>query len=132
MTSIQPAATVTVSAGDDDDDDDDDEQAPMDVEADRGDDPDYNAFAPGNDADYFIEDDAEGRFYGGGLSTTQKQILDIFDENDDSGDTPADGSENAAAQKLTVTAVRRQLLALERAINRNAEMRVKWAGQPEK
>ena len=123
--------TVTVSA--EDDDDVNDQQTPMDVEADGGDGPDYNAFAPGNDADYFIEDDAEGRFYGGGLSTTQKQILDIFDENDEDGDTPADGSRAAgAAQKLTVTGVRRQLLALERAINKNAEMRVKWAGQPEK
>ena len=130
---MQPAVTVTVSADDDDDDDDDaDVQMPMNVKADGGDGPDYNAFAPGNDADYFIEDDADGRFYGGGLSSTQKQILDIFDENDDNGDTPADGSGAAAAQKLTVTGVRRQLLALERAINKNAEMRVKWAGQPEK
>lgn len=38
-------------------------------------------FAPGNDADYFAEEDNEGRFFGGGLTGEQKQILNIFDEN---------------------------------------------------
>jgi hypothetical protein len=36
-------------------------------------------FAPGGDADYFAEEDDEGRFFGGGLSTEQKEILNIFD-----------------------------------------------------
>jgi beta-catenin-like protein 1 len=36
-------------------------------------------FAPGGDADYFVEEDDEGRFFGGGLSTEQKDILNIFD-----------------------------------------------------
>lgn len=36
-------------------------------------------FAPGGDADYFAEEDEEGRFYGGGLTQEQKQILNIFD-----------------------------------------------------
>lgn len=45
-------------------------------------------FAPGNDADYFVEEDAEGRFFGGGLTDQQKRILEIMnsgdpDENDD-------------------------------------------------
>ena len=37
------------------------------------------AFAPGNDADYFVEEDDEGRFFGGGLTAEQKEILNIFD-----------------------------------------------------
>lgn len=37
-------------------------------------------FAPGNDADYFVEEDDEGRFFGGGLNSEQKTILDIFDK----------------------------------------------------
>lgn len=37
-------------------------------------------FAPGNDADYFAEEDDEGRFFGGGLNSEQKTILDIFDK----------------------------------------------------
>lgn len=36
-------------------------------------------FAPGNDADYFVEEDEEGRFFGGGLTAEQKEILNIFD-----------------------------------------------------
>lgn len=36
-------------------------------------------FAPGGDADYFVEEDGEGRFFGGGLTTEQKDILNIFD-----------------------------------------------------
>lgn len=38
-----------------------------------------SSFAPGGDADYFKEDDEEGRFYGGGLTQEQKKILNIFD-----------------------------------------------------
>lgn len=37
-------------------------------------------FAPGNDADYFVEEDEEGRFFGGGLTSEQKDILNIFDQ----------------------------------------------------
>ena len=37
-------------------------------------------FAPGNDADYFAEEDQEGRFFGGGLTDEQKTILNIFDK----------------------------------------------------
>lgn len=49
-------------------------------------DPDPNdedsSFAPGNDADYFIEDDEEGgRFYGGGLTETQKKILEVMNRD---------------------------------------------------
>ena len=37
-------------------------------------------FAPGGDADYFVEEDNDGRFFGGGLSAEQKDILNIFDK----------------------------------------------------
>jgi beta-catenin-like protein 1 len=36
-------------------------------------------FAPGGDADYFEEEDDEGRFFGGGLTSEQKEILNIFE-----------------------------------------------------
>lgn len=69
----------------------------------------------------------QGRFFGGGLSSTQKDILDIFE-----GDGGEDGENGKGQPASTIQSVRRQLLNLERAINKNAEMRVKWAGQPEK
>ena len=44
-------------------------------------------FAPGNDADYFIEDDDEGgRFYGGGLTDTQKRILEVMNRDGEEGE----------------------------------------------
>ena len=42
-------------------------------------------FAPGGDADYFAEEDEEGRFFGGGLTKEQKEILNIFDNNGGEG-----------------------------------------------
>ena|ERR1700722_6042200 len=42
-------------------------------------------FAPGGDADYFLEEDDEGRFFGSGLTTEQKEILNLFDGADGEG-----------------------------------------------
>jgi len=42
-------------------------------------------FAPGNDADYFAEEDEDGRFFGGGLTSEQKDILNIFDQAGNEG-----------------------------------------------
>jgi beta-catenin-like protein 1 len=36
--------------------------------------------APGGDTDHFVEEDEEGRFYGGGLTSQQKDIMNIFDQ----------------------------------------------------
>lgn len=38
------------------------------------------SFAPGGDADYYVEEDEEGRFYGGGLTREQKDILSVFEK----------------------------------------------------
>jgi len=44
-----------------------------------------NEFAPGNDADYFVEEDEDGRFFGGGLTKEQKDILSIFEDAGEEG-----------------------------------------------
>jgi beta-catenin-like protein 1 len=44
-----------------------------------GDDQENASYAPGNDPDYFAEEDEDGRFFGGGLTSEQKEILNIFD-----------------------------------------------------
>ena len=41
---------------------------------------DASNFAPGGDADYFAEEDDEGRFFGGGLTAKQKTILNTLDK----------------------------------------------------
>lgn len=57
-----------------------------------------------------------GRFFGGGLTSEQKQIIQILDT-----DTNADTEEG---QLMTLQECRRNLLNLEKAINKNRELRV--------
>jgi beta-catenin-like protein 1 len=53
---------------------------------------DNRNFAPGGDADYFVEEDEEGRFFGGGLTKEQKEILNIFENSGGDGGVQADVS----------------------------------------
>ncbi|PVG03677.1 DUF1716-domain-containing protein [Serendipita vermifera] len=82
-------------------------------------------FAPGNDADYFAEEDEDGRFFGGGLTKEQKDILSIFE-----------GAEGEGAvqelEELSLPAIRRLLLKLERAIDKNQDQRSKYPDDPTK
>ncbi|KAJ7498873.1 Catenin-beta-like protein [Mycena latifolia] len=82
-------------------------------------------FAPGGDADYFAEEDDEGRFFGGGLTSEQKEILNIFDNAGGEGnqDDP---------DALSITSIRRMLLRFERAVNKNQEHRSKYPDDPTK
>ena len=80
-------------------------------------------FAPGGDADYFAEEDEEGRFYGGGLTSEQKEILNIFDNA---------GEQDDGASALTLPGIRRTLLRFERAAARNQDHRSKWPDDPTK
>ncbi|KAH6914867.1 Catenin-beta-like protein [Coprinopsis sp. MPI-PUGE-AT-0042] len=92
-------------------------------DAEDEDNPDQGEFAPGGDADYFVEEDDEGRFFGGGLSSEQKEILNIFD-NAGNAPEPEDG--------LTLPAIRRSLVRLERAVNKNQDQRSKYPDDPSK
>ncbi|KAF8736475.1 hypothetical protein AX14_000272 [Amanita brunnescens Koide BX004] len=82
-------------------------------------------FAPGGDADYFAEEDEEGRFYGGGLTAEQKEILNIFDK------ASGEGIEQDT-DSLSLTSIRRMLLRLERAVNKNQDQRSKYPDDPTK
>ncbi|KAJ7904564.1 armadillo-type protein [Mycena olivaceomarginata] len=84
---------------------------------------DAGDFAPGGDADYFAEEDDEGRFFGGGLTSEQKEILNIFDSAGTSGtqDDP---------DALNITSIRRMLLRFERAVNKNQDQRSKYPDDP--
>ncbi|GAN06851.1 DUF1716-domain-containing protein [Mucor ambiguus] len=72
------------------------------------------------DEDTELEDE-EGRFFGGGLTSEQSNILDLVDEYD------VDETE-----ALTTANVKKMILKFEKAINKNQEMRVRYADQPEK
>ncbi|OCB84372.1 DUF1716-domain-containing protein [Sanghuangporus baumii] len=82
-------------------------------------------FAPGNDADYFAEEDEEGRFFGGGLTEEQKTILNIFDKA--GGEGTLDDNEG-----LVITRIRRMLLRFERAADKNQDQRSKYPDDPSK
>ncbi|GAA5875403.1 hypothetical protein JCM3774_002976 [Rhodotorula dairenensis] len=97
--------------GDDGDDDDDEVHA-------------AEEFAPGQDADYYAEEDEDGRFFGGGLSSVQKQVLQIMENGGDEQQLPG--------EDLTPQSVRKQLLALEKAVNKNRDLRTKYPTDPEK
>ncbi|ETW83975.1 hypothetical protein HETIRDRAFT_62638 [Heterobasidion irregulare TC 32-1] len=81
-------------------------------------------FAPGGDADYFAEEDEDGRFFGGGLTTEQKEILNIFDS------IGTEGVDDTEA--LSITGVRKLLLRFERASNKNQDQRSKYPDDPTK
>ncbi|KAI9574458.1 Catenin-beta-like protein [Boletus coccyginus] len=84
-----------------------------------------SGFAPGGDADYYAEEDEEGRFYGGGLTKEQKEILSVFEKAE------AEGVSNEP-EEVTITSIRRTLLRLERAVNKNQGQRSKYPDDPSK
>lgn len=84
-------------------------------------------FTPENDADYFVdEDDEGGRFFGGGLTSQQKRILELMNgegRNDDA---------DSAKPDQELKALRKSILKLEKSITKNQEMRVKYPDDPQK
>ncbi|KAH7914167.1 Catenin-beta-like protein [Hygrophoropsis aurantiaca] len=82
-----------------------------------------SSFAPGGDADYFVEEDDEGRFFGGGLTSEQKQILSIFES--------AEGDQEDV-KEISLASIRRTLLRFERAANKNQDQRSKYPDDPSK
>ncbi|QRV72660.1 beta-catenin-like protein 1 [Ceratobasidium sp. AG-Ba] len=84
-------------------------------------------FAPGGDADYFVEEDDEGgRFFGGGLTDEQKKILNIFDR------AGGEGAQDEEASELNAVGIRRLLSKLEKAVAKNQDQRSKYPNAPEK
>ncbi|KAG6816922.1 hypothetical protein H0H87_001624 [Tephrocybe sp. NHM501043] len=81
-------------------------------------------FAPDGDADYFAEEDEDGRFFGSGLTSEQKDILNIFESAGEGALGDPEG--------LSITAIRRMLLRFERALNKNQDLRSKYPEDPTK
>lgn len=105
-------------------DGDDGEAGPSRVENVRGEFVESDEFAPGNDADYFVDEDEEGgRFFGGGLTSQQKRILELMNSEED--------QEGISAEE-ELKNLRKAVLRLERAITKNQEQRVKFGDDPSK
>ncbi|EGS20054.1 uncharacterized protein CTHT_0045540 [Thermochaetoides thermophila DSM 1495] len=76
-------------------------------------------------------DDDEGRFFGGGISKTEREILDYIDTSNPAANSatadllPEDGTLDAGSLKKLA-------LAFEKKINRNAELRARYEDEPAK
>jgi beta-catenin-like protein 1 len=81
--------------------------------------------APPEDEDYGpdIPDDEEGRFFGGGISKDESEILDYMEEQDGADATP---------EKVDIAWVRKLALNFEKRISKNAELRAKFENDPQK
>ena len=71
-----------------------------------------------------IPDDEEGRFFGGGITSEEKDMLDFIDSRAD---------ENVEGEEvIDVAWLRKMALNFEKNISKNAEMRAKFEGEPER
>ncbi|KAF4626869.1 hypothetical protein G7Y89_g11286 [Cudoniella acicularis] len=93
--------------------------------ADADDDIEAGPSAPPDDEDYGpdIPDDDEGRFFGGGITQEENEILDYMD-----------GQESAeiAPEKIDSAWLRKLALNFEKKITKNAELRAKFENDPQK
>ncbi|RVD86952.1 uncharacterized protein DFL_005202 [Arthrobotrys flagrans] len=73
------------------------------------------------EADEDIEDEEGGRFFGGGITQREKEILDFMEDEDDQG-----------PEKIDLHYLRKLALNFEKKITKNAEMRAKFEDDPSK
>lgn len=81
--------------------------------------------APPDDEDYGpdIPDDEDGRFFGGGITKDESEILDYMEGQDDG---------SVAPEKIDAAWVRKLALNFEKKISKNAELRAKYENEPTK
>ncbi|KAK9718191.1 hypothetical protein K7432_005655 [Basidiobolus ranarum] len=68
-----------------------------------------------------LDGDAEGRFFGDGLTDEQRNIFEFVDAGDE-----------LETETFDVNGVKKMVLKLEKAINKNQEMRMKFPDDPQK
>ncbi|KAK3381121.1 Catenin-beta-like protein [Podospora didyma] len=88
---------------------------------DDDDDGDYGPSAPPEDDG--PNDDEEGRFFGGGISAQEKEILDFMDDDDPNADINTE-------EKIDLAWLKKTALGFEKRISRNAELRAKFEHDP--
>ncbi|KAJ1995043.1 hypothetical protein H4R33_000058 [Dimargaris cristalligena] len=89
----------------------------------------------GDSSEVDDNDEEDHRFYGDGFSDQQREILDFVEEIDQIDGV--EGSSRAVLSdetdpELTLPAIRRLTLQLERAINKNQELRARYPDTPAK
>ena len=71
-----------------------------------------------------VPDDEEGRFFGGGITSQEKEVLDFIDTRE--------GEEAEGEEVIDVAWLRKMALNFEKRVSKNAEMRAKFEGSPER
>jgi beta-catenin-like protein 1 len=69
-------------------------------------------------------EDEEGRFFGSGVTDAERQAMNIINANDTDPDNPD------APETIDLPWLKRTALSFERKINKNAELRAKYADDP--
>lgn len=105
-------------------DGDDIEAGPAPPPEDGEDDGDYGPSAPPIEDD---GDDEEGRFFGGGITAQEKEILDFMDSN-----TAAPADDLLTTDKIDLSWLKKTALNFEKRITRNAELRARHEDDPSK
>ncbi|KAK5257783.1 hypothetical protein LTR40_009206, partial [Exophiala xenobiotica] len=77
---------------------------------------------PQDDVEDEDGDDEEGRFFGGGVTKQEREVIDYI-ENNEAGDVE---------EKIDSAWLRRTAINFERKINKNAELRAKYESEPMK
>ena len=92
---------------------------------DADDDVEAGPSAPPDDEDYSpdVPDDDEGRFFGGGVTQVENEILDFMEEQESADIVP---------EKIDSAWLRKLALNFEKKITKNAEQRAKFEGDPQK
>ncbi|KAH7030778.1 Catenin-beta-like protein [Microdochium trichocladiopsis] len=80
---------------------------------------DYGPDLPPDDGD-----DDEGRFFGGGITTSEARVLDYVEGGDDVGKVGSD--------RIDSSWLRRTALNFEKRVSKNAELRAKFESDPRK
>ncbi|KAK4109146.1 DUF1716-domain-containing protein [Canariomyces notabilis] len=92
------------------------------------DDGDYGPTAPPDDEADEAGDDEEGRFFGGGITAQEREILDFMDSAEPSTALPAADD----AETINLAWLKKMALAFEKKISRNAELRARFEADPPK
>ncbi|KAK4213907.1 putative DUF1716 domain-protein [Rhypophila decipiens] len=105
--------------------DDDDLEAGPAPPPEDDEDGDYGPAMPPPDDEPEDGDDEDGRFFGGGISKQEKEILDYMD-------TQKLDDPNAAPETIDLSWLKKTALAFEKRITKNAELRARHEDEPAK
>lgn len=75
---------------------------------------------PADPGEEEVGDDEEGRFFGGGVTQEEREVMDYIERNED----------GQAEETFDSAWLRRTAINFERKINKNAELRAKYEGDP--